>query len=88
MSTPVVISRKKMGEAVIRDVPCCPECKRTSIHRRIKSKIWICDKCGWSGKKPGKKPSIYVVNLPKALKERFARETEQKEQKNPEGAEA
>ncbi|WP_440946921.1 hypothetical protein ACSAZL_01095 [Methanosarcina sp. T3] len=82
MSTPLVISLKKMGGSITRDVPCCPECKKSNVHRRIKAKTWTCESCGWSGKNPGKKPSTYVVKLPKALKERFAQKM------NSEGAEA
>jgi ribosomal protein L37AE/L43A len=78
MSKPLVVSLKQMSGAISRDVPCCPECNKSGIHKRTRVKVWTCENCGWSGKNPSKKSSTYVVKLPKALKARIAQETEQK----------
>lgn len=82
MSTPLIISLKKISGAVTRAVPCCPNCRKSNVHKRKTLKIWICENCGWSGKTPSKKSSTHVAKLPKALKARFAQEM------NSEGAEA
>jgi ribosomal protein L37AE/L43A len=76
MSNPLKVSLKQMSGAVTRYVPCCPECEKSSVHKRTRAKVWTCESCGWSGKNISKKPSIYVTKLPKALKARIARETD------------